>query len=446
MNLFFTMNPTTLIGIIEGAKKSILILTPGLNENVADCLCRASKLGIIVTIITKMEEDAFRQGYGDFSAIQKIREFEISILEDATIDIGLIIIDATTAYVFSPLPQVIADIPADQSSQNAMMLQDDWIIEYYNSVLAKVKAIEAGDEPKDETNDVTIIGQKVSTERQPDFLETVEQHNIPFIPKPATPKTQRIDEQKAMAMGKSIKDNPPVSFDLSKLLNVYKNNFMYIEMEFPNSRIEQKTINIAKELALKDFPDEVTERFNTSFKIFTKEDIDKIGTYKNINERYEQIKSKYVKTIGSKRVVILVKDKGDITKVLNELKDDISKDNLDLVKELSKKIKSQAEIITRDLSDESVIKYKSKQGIPEFYPLKDIRLRLLLNLEDALYRVIGKIETKREIKFFFKDITLEDIKDKEFTEKLKHEFFELDWSKFNAVDEKSAIQKRETAL
>lgn len=428
MNPFFTMNPELLIKCISNAKKSLLLLTPGITEEVAKKLIETFRQGIIVTIVTKIKEGCFRQGYGEFEAVKMLLDQELVVIDSDQIDIGFLIVDGTFAYIYSPIPQAIVDIPAEKSSQNAVMMRGNWVQDFYDHIITRVKALIHNEPPLAEDSTLTVIGEKDSD----DFR---------FIPRVASMEIKKPDESVLKVIEDNIQLNPIQSFDLSKKLTVYKNFFQYIDIKFVNSKIERQTIKLKGLFSVpKDFPRDLVSRFETIFKVFTPEDFGYglIGL-KELEIEFSKIKKKYLRHIAKRGNVFLINEKNNLKEDIEGIREKIEQEKAGIKMQLIQRGRTSIDAICMSLTPDLISEYRDrllyKMALTDDEVVEEIRSMLRKNIS----KKINSVTIKIDIEYSFKDITYEDIKDPEFVENLMTEFSELNWHEIEPYDEYSTV-------
>jgi hypothetical protein len=109
---FAVASDTSLVELIQRAKRRLVVVSPALNEPVAAALAeRLKDLGqLAITVVLDADPEVYRLGYGTRSALDKVRQASKQSLFDLRVQpgvrIGVVISDDVT-MLFAPVPLLI---------------------------------------------------------------------------------------------------------------------------------------------------------------------------------------------------------------------------------------------------------------------------------------------------------------------------------------------------
>ncbi len=403
---FFTSIDTKkLDALIESAKESVIYAAPGLRDEVSYALTDASeRLGEgMVIVCLDVDEKAVRMGYGDFSAIQQLNNYGLTINNIPNLRFALIIVDGQ-GYSFSPTALYLESEQSTSLGFNAIKLTTQQVQEATTRLSPAAKAIALA---------------TCETEEQREKITAT----IPEIP------NNPLNEQEIKSISSSIKNNPLVKFDVTRQVRVYSSYLQYVELSMTGAAIQRQKISMPKSLqALGTANTELEGRFKTSFDLLAK---DNALSSKNLEKDLKDIRDKFTSSLGKDRGrVLLVRNKELFLKKIDELD-----------KKLTDHGKAVQENLQQSIDD-------SKKAIVDIYvpilkanDLEDMERELGANPSDEIIRVwiedqlndvfpcADELINKMELRYDFKDLTYETLNKKEFIENVKKAFKYENWDK-----------------
>lgn len=286
---FTTATDDNLIALIEGARNRLAVIAPGLTTPVAQALA-ARMADLPILVILDADAEVYRMGYGDPEALQIIREASrnkmFDLREQPGVRIGVVISDDRT-MVYAPVSRNVEAGSTTEEKPNAIMLDGG----------ATEKLAEAAGATEGEA-EVGVTG---------------------------------MEPERVAQMEVDLKQNPPLSFDLTRRLTVFVTEVQFIELRVENATFGSRRIRLPQ--SFQKFEDEALRRdINSSLKIpielTAKLDIS-IKSYRGdetlkvneatIKREREGIERAFIHDWKGRGKVILRRDKDQVTKELDRL-------------------------------------------------------------------------------------------------------------------------------
>ena len=217
---------TKLIGLIDGAKRRVLYVAPGITAPVAKALIGAWKrIGTdSVQAIVDADPEIMRLGYGTLEGLKTLSDAERflpgGLREHPGIRVGLLVAD-DAALVYSPTPLLVESEAADPSRPNAIFL---------DSVPTSVGA------------EVGLMGSQE------------QQVGLRPLPRGAVAEVER-DLQAA----------PPARFDLARRVRAFTSSFQFVELEMTGCFVSRRKVPIPSPLVGLAHTKEVERQFHVHF-------------------------------------------------------------------------------------------------------------------------------------------------------------------------------------
>lgn len=261
-----------MVDLITQARVRIIYIGPSIHEELLEVLLSPSRpKTLIIKVCIDNDEKVYRNGYGNFYAIEKLSAENIEVRQVKDLRIGLLSVD-NDCWLFAPESRIIN---ADANGPNAVMLPN----QFANELLQEFFLVE-----------------KVSLFSEENIDVISESYNL----------------QTHAEIAKKLDQNPPVEPDLQRQINTYSTFFQFVELHFEGANVASKSISIpSKILPFKD--EEIKKRMKTKFNLFTEDQTKEWTDVKEIRQELEVIKKEYLTACS------LRKDKSVLSKS-NKLK------------------------------------------------------------------------------------------------------------------------------
>jgi hypothetical protein len=241
---FVALTPERLAAMIMDARRRAVYAAPSLSLDVAAALINArDRLGAeAVAVVVDISEGTLRLGYGVVDALGMLRENKLPVRHAEGLRISFIAVD-DEGFVFALPPLLVEDTSHGDDHPNAVRASGGQIEQLVAAIL-----------PPDLTTTVpakdgeTVVG-----------IQHAEIGRVIAPPR----QIEKVKE--------AIKANPVENFDLTRIVNVFSTHFQFYELVIVGSRVENRTVQLPKEL-LASIRDKATrDRIRAAFKMLSKQ-------------------------------------------------------------------------------------------------------------------------------------------------------------------------------
>lgn len=232
MTIFAAVDDAFLGRGIDRAVSRVVYVAPGVGKATAEALVRAiNREPLSVTTILDSDEDAYRIGYGDASALATLHEATakqgIPLRRQPGLRIGILVLD----------DEVVIWAPTARS------VEQERTEEQPNAVVLSGAAAEK-------------VAAAVGAEGSPVLPNDAEIGKEPMRPE---------ETSKTVA---NLKANPPAPFDLARKTRVFSTRFQFVEFEVRGAEWTQRQIKLSSLLVNADMPEELQDVLETRVRPF----------------------------------------------------------------------------------------------------------------------------------------------------------------------------------
>jgi hypothetical protein len=231
MPMFHAVTDESLVTHIQGARRRIAYLAPGVTRRVAEALVAAyESKSASVTVILDDNEDAYRIGFGDPEGLARLHRFAsdrgITLRRQAGLRLGVLVADDVVT-IWSPTPKAVETERAE-NEPNGIVLQGEVATVLDNAVGGTSATSAANAE----------IGQET-------------------LPSEVTAR-----------IVKKLQENPPAPFDLSQKTRVFSTKFKFVEFDVQGAEWTERRIKISSVLLNADLPENIQDLLETTIRPF----------------------------------------------------------------------------------------------------------------------------------------------------------------------------------
>ena len=464
---FICLTPEKISKRIMDATNRVILASAGINDDIASALIHfADRCGPEnVTLITDIDEDVYRLGYGAFEGIKELKEKGFRIRKHPGLRIGVLVCDKN-GWIFSIPPLLVEGTRADDSEPNAVQVEP----QQAEAFVAKMMPME----PDDPT-----IGEKDGDENlEDDPSDGGDDHNGDHPDKPdskiAEPEDfssrpnesapevekeeatdQEIDEtddgpeigkedatdQEIEETDDGLKDNPPQEFDLARKVRVFNAKIQFVELKLQGTQIQRHTVSLPKHILVSVDDKETQERINAAFKLIQQDN--KLSGVE-IKNRVDTMRTKFLRSLGEFGNAILRTNRPEFDLDLEKTKCEVEKFKesvkANLEEELEKSMASLVDALVNNVTENPPANLQAQIG-----PKKPTEAQARSYLTGELKKVFpepDKLIKEMTLKCIFKDVTYATLNELNFQKAIKKAFDLVDWEKpfeeFDAAREKQS--------
>lgn len=413
--LFVTFTSTEVANFIRSAERSVCYAGPGIQWKVAEAMSEAAKrLGPeMLTVCLDFDERVMRMGYGEIRAVEQLRKDGILVRSAPGLRTALVIADKS-GFIFTPTPLYLETEPEHHNAPNAIRMSTDQVSE----ALARLSPV-----------------AKVIALAQAKTLE--EKKRIEALP--VDVGSDQVSDAQFSQVRESLKEVPPVRFDLARQVRVFEPYLQYVELSLSGAAIQRRRLAIPPNIQKLGGSKELEGRLRTTFDL-----IEKGGklSSKSLEDALNEIRKNFTKSLGNHHGrVVLKARKQNLTERLADFRTKLEEHQKTVEAELQKHL---------DDSRKQVVEYymaRVRDNPPDALlgqltspkPTEDEARRWL---DTELMRVFPKAESliqKMRLEERYMDVTFETLNRDDFLESVKKVFPHVDWDKpynrFKAVAE-----------
>ncbi len=386
MSLFTTLTNKGICQLIETAKRHVILAAPGISSEIAEALLEVrQRLGNdAIQVVVDVSAQVARLGYGSHAAVELLEQAGVKVRHQPGMRIGALICD-NAGWSFASCPALVEADPATGSeAYNAIALTEAQVM-ILRSELPPVR--------NSETQEISV--------------------NYPLV------GSNPIDESSMRKVKKALEIAPPQSFDLARQTQVYAALIQFVELKFEGFNIQSRRIQLPKTLPLIASKDKaLKERVSTSLKVLDK--IEKPKALIEVTDQLEELRHAYLVPTGQAGRVILKSKRAAFEQELAEIERALDQCKLALTKELQQALDKVVDAIAPDLARAVLAdpppRFRGLFPLTEEYAMTYVKDELAKAFPSAQVLIADM-----KIHKFYKDVTYETLKNKEFEEKVMRE-------------------------
>ena len=402
--LFCHMSSKRIADLVRNAKGPICYAGPGIQLEPAKAMAEAvERIGRDqLILVLDFDERVMRMGYGDMEAARMLEKSGVVIHHSAGLRSALIVVDGE-GYIFTPTALYLEAESGNDAALNAMRLSSEQITEALArlSPAAKAIAIAQTNDPETEERIAALPVDVASTPIDDDQFEQVE---------------------------RSLKEAPPVKFDLARQVHVYQPYLQYVELKLKGAAIQKNKVKIPNDLQKLGADGDLEGRLNTTFDLIDQE---YELSSKSLEDDLRMIRDNFTPTVGKYGRMVLKKKKKALEGFLDELREKLKKHRENVKEKLQEHIeKSREQVVEYYLplvmNEKPMFVVAGSEGDE---PTKDEARVLLDRKLNSAFPTAESLTKKMVLEVHFKDVTFETLSDREFMRSIKKAFPDQDWEK-----------------
>lgn len=403
--MFVSLDSAGMAACIGGAQVSVCYAAPGIQQEPAEALARLAKHldPVLITVILDFDERVMRMGFGDLAAVAILRGVGITVRSTAGLRTGLLVVD-DVGFIFTPVARYLEADRRETEAPNALRLSPEQVREALARLSPAAKAI------------------AVAMAKTPEEREKIQEQAVE-VRSDDIPLTQFAEVEQ------SLKDAPPVSFDVARQVRVFEPYLQYVELNLAGAAIQRRKLAIPKVIQNLGAPEGAQSRFNTTFDLIERES--ELSS-KHIEDALKGIRDSFTPSLGKDHGRVLLKARKPLfEKRLNELRTKLE--------EFQAKVRDKLQVSLNASRDEIVTYYVPAvlanppdnflgQLLSPKPTDEDARRWLRQQLESVIPKADELIK-RMELKLTYKDVTFETLNKPDFLQSLREAFPAVDWDK-----------------
>jgi hypothetical protein len=403
--MFLSLDSEGMATCIGSAQVSVCYAAPGIQLEPAEALARLAKhLGPeLITVILDFDERVMRMGFGDLAAVAVLRGAGITVRSTPGLRTGLLVVD-DAGFIFTPIARYLEADRRETEAPNALRLSPEQVREALARLSPAAKAI------------------AVAMAKTPEERERIREQAVEV-------RSDDIPPTQFAVVEKSLKDAPPVSFDVARQVRVFEPYLQYVELNLTGAAIQRRKLAIPKVIQNLGAADGAQSRFNTTFDLIERES--ELSS-KHIEDALKDIRENFTPSLGKDHGRVLLKaQKPLFEQRLDDLRAKLEEFQAKVREKLQGSLDaSRDEIVTYYVSTVLANPPDKFRGqLLSSNPTEDDARRWLrLQLESVIPKADELIK-KMELKQTYKDVTFETLNKPDFLQCLREAFPAVDWDK-----------------
>jgi hypothetical protein len=416
-----------LVDLLFEAERYIYYAAPGLFADFGETLLEArnNHPALDIQLIIDPTEDGFRKHYGESDAIQKLSENDITIKEWKGNRLGFVITDEQALFLFNQSRAIEKDtqgynaVRMSRPTKMAIMMHG-----FGTEQLGENEFDNYADNFAREWESLSKIEKEISTEGKTKF----------------TPEA--LDEDKFAEVTDNLEQNPPVSPDFKRLLNVYSTKVKFAEFSVKGIKIYNKTVSIPNDIVqLAD--DSLRDQIKTRLKLFNDKLILQIEKLiEPIEKEVDRIREEYLYPVSSRKKSVMKAEKQhEFKKKVEQLKERYKEVQNkiypllnDAIGDVRKRLVKEMSIILKENPTDDLKQYEDSDQLGMFANDKAKQSIRRVNIPS-----LQSLASSFKIEYRFFDPTYEDFSDEDFIQELYELDFISEKERANIVSESQAI-------
>ena len=403
--LFCSLSPDRIADLVRSAQHAVCYAAPGIQLDLAQAMVEtAGRLGKeMLTVSLDFDDRVMRMGYGDIGAVTLLLDAGISVNSSPGLRTALVVVD-NEGYIFTPTALYLEAEPSDCAASNAMRMSGEQVSQALARLSPAAKAI------------------AVAQAKTPEAKQQIEALTVDVVSAPIT--VAKLAEVKT-----SLKEVPPVRFDLARQVRVFEPYLQYVELSLSGAAIQRHRMAIPLSIQKLGGSKDLESRLRTTFELIEKGS--KLSS-KPLEDALNEIRKNFTPSLGKDHGrVVLKAAKPHLVERLTEFRTKLEAHQKAVEADLQKHL---------DTSREQIVAYYQARVI-EAKPdallgqslngeISEVAAKKWLNGElDKVFPSAETLIQEMKLDERYKDVTFETLNREDFLESVKDAFPNVDWDK-----------------
>jgi len=416
--LFCSLSPSHIAALIRSAQRAVCYAGPGIQVDLAQAMVEtAGRLGNeMLTVSLDFDDRVMRMGYGDIGAVTLLLDAGISVNSSPGLRTALVVVD-NEGYIFTPTALYLEAEPSDGAASNAMRMSGEQIAQALARLSPAAKAI------------------AVAQAKTPEAKQQIEALMVDVVSAPIT-------VAKLAAVKTSLKEVPPVRFDLARQVRVFEPYLQYVELSLSGAAIQRHRMAIPLSIQKLGGSKDLESRLRTTFELIEKGS--KLSS-KPLEDALNAIRKNFTPSLGKDHGrVVLKAAKPHLVARLTEFRTKLEAYQKAVEADLQKHLDtSRAQIVAYYQARVTEAKPDALLGQSLNGEISQVAAKKWLHGElDKVFPSAESLIQEMRLDERYKDVTFETLNRADFLESVKDAFPNVDWDK--AYSEFKAVGQSES--
>ena len=403
--LFCSLSPMRIAELIRSAQRSVCYAAPGIQLDLAKAMLEtAGRLGKeMLTVSLDFDDRVMRMGYGDIRAVTLMLDAGIAVQSSPGLRTALVVVD-NEGYVFTPTALYLEAEPSDGAASNAMSMSGEQVAQALARLSPAAKAI------------------AVAQAKTPEAKKQIEALTVDVVSAPIT-------VAKLAEVTTSLKEVPPVRFDLARQVRVFEPYLQYVELSLSGAAIQRHRMAIPLSIQKLGGSKDLETRLRTTFELIEKGS--KLSS-KPLEDALNEIRKNFTPSLGKDHGrVVLKAAKPHLVARLTEFRTKLEAHQKAVAAGLQTHLdESRKQIVA--YYEARVIEAKPDALLGQSLngEISEVAARKWLNGElDKVFPSAESLIQEMKLDERYKDVTFETLNREDFLDSVKVSFPQVDWDK-----------------
>ena len=403
--LFCSLSPQRIAELVRSAKRAVCYAGPGIQPDLAQAMVEAAgRLGNeMLTVSLDFDDRVMRMGYGDIGAVKLLLDTGIAVQSSPGLRTALVVVD-NEGYIFTPTALYLEAEPSDGSASNAIRMSGEQVAQALARLSPAAKAI------------------AIAQAETPEAKQRIEALTVDVVSAPITP-------EKLAEVTTSLKEAPPVRFDLARQVRVFEPYLQYVELSLTGAAIQRHRLAIPPTIQKLGGSEDLENRLRTTFDLIEKGS--KLSS-KPLEDALNEIRKNLTPSLGKDHGrVVLKAAKPRLLIRLAEFRKKLEAHQKTVEDELQKHLDASRELIV------SYYKARVIEADPDEVHGRSLNgkiteegaIRWLNKQLDRVFPTAESLIKEMKLEERYKDVTFETLNREDFLESVKEAFDGVDWDK-----------------
>jgi hypothetical protein len=403
--LFCSLSPQGIAESVRLAQRSVCYAGPGIQLALAQAMVRAAgRLGKeMLTVSLDFDDRVMRMGYGDIGAVKLLLDAGIAVQSSPGLRTALVVVD-NEGYIFTPTALYLEAEPTDGAASNAIRMSGEQVAQALARLSPAAKAI------------------AVAQAQTPEAKQQIEALTVDVVSVPIT-------LTKLAEVTTSLKEVPPVRFDLARQVRVFEPYLQYVELSLTGAAIQRHRLAIPPNIQKLGGSKDLENRLRTTFELIERGS--KLSS-KPLEDALNEIRKNFTPSLGKDHGrVVLKAAKPHLATRLTEFRTKLDAHQKSVEADLQKHLNTSREQIVA-YYQARVIETKPDALLGQSLngEISEVTAKKWLNGElDRVFPRADSLIHEMKLDERYKDVTFETLNRKDFLESVNDAFPNVDWDK-----------------
>lgn len=278
--LFCSLSPLRIAELVRSAQHAVCYAAPGIQLDLAQAMVEAAgRLGReMLTVSLDFDDRVMRMGYGNVDAVTLLLDVGIAVQSSPGLRTALVVVD-NEGYIFTPTALYLEAEATEGAASNAIRMSGEQMAQALARLSPAAKAI------------------AIALAKTPEAKQRIETLTVDVVSAPIT-------QTKLVEVTTSLKEAPPVRFDLARQVRVFEPYLQYVELSLTGAAIQRHRLTIPPNIQKLGGSKDLENRLRTTFELIEKGS--KLSS-KPLEDALNEIRKNFTPSLGKDHGRVVLK-------------------------------------------------------------------------------------------------------------------------------------------